>query len=198
MVPADLPSSSYSRVSADARPPPRAASAVAPASVRRRRNVARYCGSGKELRLWAGKDSNLRTLTRADLQSAAFDRSATYPINCSRGSLVKRACKYKLPSPRDKRKSFRQQNFTIPSPIPISPLPPSHAHLLTPFRHPPSTARRPPPMSRRDMPPRSFRRATKIETGGSLGKREAARIPCCHTCSCPPPAPRTNPRGSAR
>ena len=29
---------------------------------------------------WAGKDSNLRTPKRADLQSAAFSHSATYPI----------------------------------------------------------------------------------------------------------------------
>ena len=29
---------------------------------------------------WREKDSNLRTHTRADLQSAAFDRSATPPV----------------------------------------------------------------------------------------------------------------------
>ena len=28
---------------------------------------------------WAGKDSNLRTQMRTDLQSAAFSHSATYP-----------------------------------------------------------------------------------------------------------------------
>ena len=28
---------------------------------------------------WAGKDSNLRTQMRTDLQSAAFNHSATYP-----------------------------------------------------------------------------------------------------------------------
>ncbi len=30
--------------------------------------------------LWLGKDSNLRTRLRTDLQSVAFNRSATYPI----------------------------------------------------------------------------------------------------------------------
>lgn len=29
--------------------------------------------------LWAGKDSNLRSPKTADLQSAPFDRSGTYP-----------------------------------------------------------------------------------------------------------------------
>ena len=29
--------------------------------------------------MWAGRDSNPRTLTRLDLQSSAFNHSATYP-----------------------------------------------------------------------------------------------------------------------
>lgn len=30
--------------------------------------------------MWAGKDSNLRSPKTADLQSAPFDRSGTYPL----------------------------------------------------------------------------------------------------------------------
>ena len=37
--------------------------------------------SQDHLDTWAGKDLNLRSLSAADLQSAAIDRSATYPCN---------------------------------------------------------------------------------------------------------------------
>ncbi len=37
------------------------------------------CGDRKNEEWWTGQDLNLRTLTRADLQSAAIDHSATCP-----------------------------------------------------------------------------------------------------------------------
>ena len=50
---------------------------------------------------WRGKDSNLRTPKRADLQSAAIDRSATPPSKpaCSLPVTAKRASYFKPPVP---------------------------------------------------------------------------------------------------